>query len=92
MEKKLVPYSIKSLIWGIFSVVLSPLIIGVLPGIVGLRQAYKSIKIIMENENEYSGYGIAQSGLILSMIGIIIAILVGTVVVGCMALYGWVHV
>ncbi len=87
MEKRLSPFSIKALIWGMFSIVLSPFIIGILPGIVGLKYAYKSIKTIMENKNDYSEYRIAQSGLILSMIGIIIAVFVGTIVVGCMVLY-----
>ncbi len=89
MNKQRAPFAVKAIVWGILSIISSPFIIGILPGIAGMVNASKSIKLIKEKTDVYSGEKISQCGLILSMIGMGVAAIVGAIVIGLMLLFWW---
>lgn len=76
MKEKL-PHSQASLILGIFSIVTCCCygIPGIILGIIGLLQANKAIAIHNENPETYDGFGNANTGKIMSIIGLVLGIL-----------------
>lgn len=72
MEQKPLPNAVAALVLGILSLITSCMFIGLVLGIIGMVLGGKAKQVYNSAPTEYTGYGMANAGWVMSLIGTIL--------------------
>ncbi|WP_420319871.1 CCC motif membrane protein [Flagellimonas sp.] len=90
MEQQKLPNSTLILVFGIISTVLGCCYgFGGLFGIIALILSPKAKRAYKENPEEYSDYGNVKIGIVLSIIGIVLALIFWGIMIWAIMTFGW---